>query len=96
MAIYKFIVDFPIKHGDFPWLFVSSPEGRGSQKSLDDKKPWENPAKKPISRAPASPSCAALDSSHQKACGAVGKKHKSKDPTENGWKTKHEILRDVF
>ena len=22
------IVDFPIKNGDFPWLFVSSPEGK--------------------------------------------------------------------
>ena len=37
-----FIVDFPIKHGDFPWLFVCSPEGilaRFLQRRAEDSTP---------------------------------------------------------
>ena len=28
------IVDFPIKNGDFPWLFVGLPEGKSSTKGV--------------------------------------------------------------
>ena len=56
----------------------------------------KNPAKEPISRAPASPSCAALDSSHHGFWGHWKKPHPKTLPKMDGKQNKHEILGDVF
>ena len=82
----------PCKHMENPSIF----DDVEASPIYSFRKAPTNHATKPISRAPASPSCAALDSSHHGFWGHWKKEYPKTLAKMDGKQNKHEILGDVF